>query len=145
MFTEPLEPFLYTKRWLSRNPLPPRTLKSRISGATSSKQQKFDHSVKNDNHLDISQSRSFKEQISGNFRFLHFCWKFLINFIKSVFVIVVFFLYAAVHHWKFFVRKKNLCIYIHATNFFNKYVLNNPIKFCKNKRFHFKVNLKVWF
>lgn len=94
VITEPLEPFLYTKEWLSKNPLPPRTLKSRISRANNSpKGQQFQHIVKNqDVQLNSSQPKnfketSFKEQVSGNLLLLfqNVFFKFLfrvVNFLN---------------------------------------------------------------
>lgn len=70
VITEPLEPLLYTKEWLNKNPLPPRTLKSRISRAN--KSSKPQHIVKNydiqsnSSQLKSFEETSFKEQVSGN-------------------------------------------------------------------------------
>lgn len=82
VITEPLEPFLYTKQWLSKSPLPPKTLKSRIARTSnSSEQQQFHQTVKNhDIQLNNSQPKgfketSFKEQVSGKF-FLVFLFIF---------------------------------------------------------------------
>lgn len=98
VITEPLEPFLYTKQWLSKSPLPPKTLKSRIARTSnSSEQQQFHQTVKNhDIQLNNSQPKgfketSFKEQVSGKFFLIFFIYiqrcQLLLFFIDFLYLI----------------------------------------------------------